>query len=65
MAVVNLRNATQTACWLYGYPTVQLLSRGTVVPFSSGIGGYYVPDQPALVQLTAIYHNLVRKWGET
>ncbi len=22
------------------------------------------PDEPALVKLTAIYHNLVRKWGE-
>lgn len=27
--------------------------------------GRSAPDQPALVQLTAIYHNLVRKWGET
>lgn len=27
--------------------------------------GQSAPDQPALVQLTAIYHNLVRKWGET
>ena len=27
--------------------------------------GQSSPDQPALVQLTAIYHNLVRKWGET
>ncbi len=27
--------------------------------------GQASPDLPALVQLTAIYHNLVRKWGET
>jgi len=27
--------------------------------------GQTAPDQPALVQLTSIYHNLVRKWGET
>ena len=27
--------------------------------------GQAAPDQPALVQLTAIYHNLLRKWGET
>jgi len=26
--------------------------------------GQSAPDQPALVQLTAIYHNLIRKWGE-
>ena len=27
--------------------------------------GQTAPDQPALVQLTSIYHNLVRKWSET
>jgi PKHD-type hydroxylase len=27
--------------------------------------GQAAPDQPALVQLTSLYHNLVRKWGET
>lgn len=27
--------------------------------------GQTAPDQPTLVQLTSIYHNLVRKWGET
>lgn len=27
--------------------------------------GQSAPGQPALVQLTAIYHNLIRKWGET
>jgi PKHD-type hydroxylase len=26
--------------------------------------GSAAPDQPALVQLTAIYHNLIRKWGD-
>src|ERR1700749_2543395 len=26
--------------------------------------GQVAPDQNALVQLTALYHNLVRKWGE-
>jgi PKHD-type hydroxylase len=26
--------------------------------------GQSAPEQPALVQLTAIYHNLIRKWGE-
>lgn len=26
--------------------------------------GAELPDHPALPQLTAIYHNLVRKWGE-
>jgi PKHD-type hydroxylase len=26
--------------------------------------GQTAPDQPALVQLTALYHNLIRKWGE-
>jgi PKHD-type hydroxylase len=26
--------------------------------------GQTAPDQPALVQLTALYHNLIRKWGD-
>ncbi len=27
--------------------------------------GQSVPNDPALLQLTTVYHNLVRKWGET
>ena len=23
-----------------------------------------VPDHPSIVQLTAVYHNLVRRWSE-
>ncbi len=26
--------------------------------------GQGAPDHPSLVRLTAVYHNLVRKWGE-
>jgi len=26
--------------------------------------GTDVPDHPSVVQLTAVYHNLVRRWAE-
>ena len=64
-AVVNVRNTSGTTCWLYGYPTVQLINSGAVLPFMSGIGGDYVSDHPGLVQLNpgATAHFEIAKHG--
>lgn len=63
-AIVNLRNSGQSTCWLYDYPTVQLLNNGSVLPFVTAVGGNYIFERPALVQLApgASAHFVVAKY---